>query len=241
MLLAMLPLTALAGPDLPFVRLDEALYPRQYVRVVGDGPAWGRYRRKKGDVHAWLFPEGHIEHFHRFEGRERVETRRYTNIGKPLSTAHWSAGRPLDVTVRDTTWTTDDWVLTELGPWTLFTPDPPSEQDGSVTRWRTEDWELAVQLQDKTDVFAEDFASELARTCGCRLTHRDVAWIDGTPAAEYHAVLPDPLQTFQVLAWAVPSGSRTLLMSFVWAADAPPEVARLGTAVTSLAERRESP
>ncbi len=207
---------ASAAPDQPFPRLEERIRDRSYGEVRGEGPVYGRYRRRSGPIHGWTWPDGVVEHYERLEDGRLVEVRRFGPSGKPLSAVVFGAqGTPVSVKIGDNDVDVSGWGVRTVAGVTLMAPGVPETVDGAVT-WSAEGWSVtALAFAEAADPFSDAFRDALASHCGCTLLDRTTTWLDGRPAARYQVRLPDAGVPQVGELWAVQSAEQLLLLASV--------------------------
>lgn len=240
--LAVLP--ALAAPDAPFTRAGETPSARRYAKVAGDGPVWAAYRNAKGSFEAWVFRDGTVEHYVRWDGRRPAEARRFGPTGLPFTSTRYQDGAPAEVVVHgvaDVPVAVGDWQAHDAGVLTVRAPAPPVASDG-VYVWQWPDATVTVRsLEGFVDVWSDTFRDGLFDTCGCTPLDRAAAWLDGRPAARYLVRIPDAGRVVLGEVWAVPQPRATVLLAYTGvstdpdAADDPAASLAKGRAFVSLA------
>lgn len=216
MILALCAGLVMASPEQPFPRIDERIRDRRYADISGDGPAYGRYRRRSGPIHAWTWTDGVVEHYERLDGGRVVEARRYSASGQPMSTVLFAtSGAAASVEVGGTPVDVSGWAAQTVAGVTLTAPGKPEAQGDAIT-WAGDGWRLtALPFPEAADPFSDSFRSALASHCGCTLLDRTTTWLDGRPAARYQIRLPDPDGAKVGELWAVRSAEHTLLLASV--------------------------
>lgn len=216
MILALCAGFALASPEQPFPRIDERIRDRRYAEISGDGPAYGRYRRRSGPIHAWTWTDGIVEHYERLEGGRVVEVRRYSASGQQMSAVVFAAsGAPATVHVGGAPLDVSGWGVRTVAGVTITAPGEPEVQGQAIT-WGGDDWRLtALPFPEAADPFSDAFRDALASHCGCTLLDRTTTWLDGRPAARYQVRLPDPDGAKVGELWAVNSADHTVLLASV--------------------------
>ena len=208
---------ATAGPDSPFPRAEEAVRVRRYVKVEGDGPVRGKWRKSTGPVEAWTFPDYTIEHYRLWEGRNLLEEHFFRADGQPSVTIVHGGGRPQQATVNlGTTQVELDlkaWTEHAVGGSVFLAPsEPDGEQDAQT--WSLEGAQVRMQVVGgSSDVFGDDFRDGLTETCACVVEDRTTVWVQGTAAARYRVRLPAPGADRIGEIWAVPHGERVVLVA----------------------------
>ena len=214
-------LPAMAAPaDLSFPRVGDPLRSQRYVRTVGDadvGPCYPKSRSRTGPLEIWSWPDWTVEHYDRFEGRERVETRLYAADGTRRGTITYSAGSPSTVQWDKAALSVSSYSSVTLGAATLWLPDGSDlaggfEVDGGVFKAHTGSAE---------NVFSRAFRDSLAQSVGGVALDQESRWIRGVATAYFRIELPGPSGDALLHAWATTQNNT----SYLWTWRAPPDAA----------------
>ncbi|MEZ4321248.1 MAG: hypothetical protein R3F61_27480 [Myxococcota bacterium] len=187
--------TALASG---FGRQEETLQSTRYARVDGEGPAFGRWRNRRGAFEASHFADGQIEHVDTYDGTDLKETRLYAADGQLRAVVDWADAK--------VTLSLAPAVVVPIGAWSevaiadLVFRAPPLV--ASETGWTGE--HLAIAVQASADPFSSDFSTALRAGCGCEVESEQTVWVAGRAGAHYR--LQRPTATADVVAIAVPDG-----------------------------------
>lgn len=201
MLLLLLTSTAIAQaplPDGPLARAEQPLRVRRYVKVVGGGPVWPRWRKRSGPIEAWVFPDWQILQYRTWKARQLLSEHRFDAHGDLRShTTYGSDGAPTAVTLHglgDEAETLDvsAWSTLDVFPLTTRSAVPPTAT-GPHRHWdgSTYTVTLSVFPEDSDDPLTDTFRTRLARECGCTLIDRHSAWVDGRAGVRYRVEIPD--------------------------------------------------
>jgi hypothetical protein len=229
-----------AGPDRAFVRTDEPLRHRYYYKVEGGdalSPTRPKWRRKRGPVHAWTFPDGVAEHYQTFEGTTLMTMVGLDVRGRPSTTVFYEADVPTRVVVHGRAeLDVSGWKEVSLDVARVSAPGAPETTAADTLAWTGNDWTFTVVARDKAegdDVFSTTYRDELEAGCRCVIVDRGTAWADGRVGARYRVQLPDldGLQLGEV--WAFDLGERVIIAAFVAREGSDPGLAR-GRAMVAL-------
>lgn len=220
-------ITAIATPTFP--RVDEVLRVRRYARIDDHGhPQW---RRRRGPIEGWTFPDGSVEHWNRWERGAVVETRRFNAASLPLTTVHYGEG-PTSVTVHgrlDQTIDVSGWTTHELAGARIRVPHGPD-------RGAIDGGEYSVSSLGATDPFDETFAAGLSVACGCIVLDRTTTWLQGQPAARFQIYIPGT-QPRAGEVWAIPRVGADIL-AVTWTSSVDSRVLSEGVDLATLAPGR---
>lgn len=214
-------LPASAEPaDLSFPRVGDRLRSERYVRTVGNadvGPCFPKSRSRTGPLEIWSWPDWTVEHYDRFEGRERVETRLYAADGSRRGTITYSGGHPSTVQWGEAALSVSSYSAVALGEATLWLPEGSDvvkgfEVDGGVFK---------AHSGTAEDVFSKAFRERLAQSVGGVALDQDSRWIRGVPTAYYRIELPGPSGDALLHAWATTHDNT----SYLWTWRAAPSAA----------------
>ena len=224
---------AVAAADRPLVRADETPRAARYAKITPVAPA--RARNKGGGAYqAWVWRDGVVEHYQRFDRGKLVEARQFDGHGMPVATTTYTAGAPTAVTVHagdtDAAFDVTAWTEARLPAAApvvrLVLPGPgdPLGLDG-VEAALPGGGELRVRIvPGPTPVGSNAFREGLADRCACLLVDRTSAFVDGRFGVRYLAERRDVYHPAIGELWAVSTGDATLLVSFFVPGVAPEDL-----------------
>ena len=224
---------ALAQVEPSYRRIDDVLSVRTGHEVRGDGPA--RVSGRRGAIRAWVFPDGHVEHYLRTENGIPAELIRYdSRLAKHVSVIY-AESRPASVVVHATpphTVAVQDWSELELEEARLRLPsgsDPAAGVSVGEGRFR-------AQWTPLDEIRGTDLLDDLEQSIGGRVIANDTVWIDGAAGVRITLDVPHPTAPMVAEAWAIPRDQRLFLAT--WTAprgDAPLSLDTLATGRAAMA------
>lgn len=231
--------TAWAQDAPSYPRFDAPLTVRPASRVIGEGPA--RLYGRRGALRAWVFPDGHVEHYVRTERGQRTELVRFDGRLAHHLTVRYEDDAPVEVLVRgqpDQTVDVSGWVPAELDAASLRVP-PSVVTDGVLTAGG-----FSATWLPGHDVVSAGFVEAIEAQVGGRVLATATAWIDRSPSVRLTLSLPDPDAPEVAEAWAVPRGEQLFLAT--WRApkgEAPLSIDTLaeGRAIMALVSWQDDP
>lgn len=199
---------ALAQVEPTYRRIDEPLSIRTGAEIRGDGPArlGGR-----GPIRAWVFPDGHIEHYVRLDGDRPAELVRYdAHLSKHL-TVTYVDGTATEVIVHaasDHAVPIATWVEVDLEGAKLRLPSAGVDVAIGDGRFRAT-WSPKATYRDATVL------RDLEQSLGGRVLAHQTTWIDGTAGVRLTLTIPHPTDPRVAEGWVIPRDEGLFLATWV--------------------------
>lgn len=214
---------AVAAADRPLVRADETTRAARYAKITPVGPARAR-NKGSGAYQAWVWRDGVVEHYERYDRGKLVEARQFDGLGAPVATVTYTSGVATQVRVHagatDAELDVASWTearLPSAAPLvrlTLPAAGKPLWPDGLEVPLAG-GGELRVRVvPGPSEVASDAFREGLADRCACLLVDRTSAFVDGRAGVRYLAERRDVYHPAIGELWAVSTPSATLLVSF---------------------------
>ena len=204
---------ATAAPDGDFLHTADVPKTARYLKVDGTPPR-ARLKNAKGPYEAWVWRDGRLARYKRWDGRKLLEDARFDAVGDPVATLRFAEGAVTDVVVHgrtDVTVAIAGWSERAFGAATLTLPALEHHGDGSIEAWPADgDWHAV--WAPVGDPFSETFRDGLFATCACDVVDRFTVFADGRAGAGYLVRMPglDVPRLGEVDVFADPSGTLVL-------------------------------
>lgn len=217
---------ALAAPDEDFLHTADVPKTARYLKVDG-APPRARLKNTKGEYEAWVWRDGRLFRYRKWDGRTLVEDARFDAVGDRFATLRYVDGAVAEVVVHgrtDMSVPIAAWHERALGAVTLTLPPVEHRADGSLEAWPADGGDWRAVWAPVGDPFAESFRDGLFATCACEIVDRYTVFADGRAGAGYLVRIPGPdaPRLGEVDAFADPSG--TLVLAYT----APTSLAPVG-------------
>jgi hypothetical protein len=213
-----------ATPDPAFYRHGDALTSRRYTKISeGAGPAKARLRNGDGEFLAWVFRDGVVEHYERYQRQRLVESGTFDAHGERVATVKYAGGAPAQVVVAGA----DAQPLAVTG-WVehrVVAPPPegsrhgtalvlrvPAPPDTDPAAWTVAEGVFRAGWGPAGDVWSDGFRTGLGAGCGCTVVDRATTWVGGREGVRYLVEIPGSPSIGEV--WAVPVPGGTVVASF---------------------------
>jgi hypothetical protein len=201
---------AVVERDPELLRYTQRVSPTRFQRAEDrpGRPPSVRGRGRTGPIEAWTWPDGTVARYRRYSGRQPSEDHHFDRAGIPWVTVHLARGAPERAVVH--TWPEvavplAEWSPQVVGPIEVRGPGPAAA-DG---RWDAPDGVLhASWIAGGAEPASAEFADGFAEGCGCVLTERTTALLDGRPGVSWRLDVPHPTapQIGEVWAFALEEG-----------------------------------
>jgi hypothetical protein len=188
-------------------------------------------------VQAWVWPDGTVARYLRFQGRNPSEDHRFDRAGIPWVTLALEKGLPQTAVVHQ--WPPVEldlrtWTTAAIGPAEVRGPGPAS--DG---RWATPAGLLrAAWLPGAVEPASAAFAEGVAEGCGCLLSERTAVLADNRAGVGWRLDAPDLDAPEIGELWAFPLEGGVLVLGWTAARSADPVHPELAPGRAALAALR---
>ncbi len=185
---------ATAAPDEDFLRVADTPKVARYLKVDGS-PARARLKNAKGPYEVWVWRDGRLARYKRWDGKKLLEDARFDAVGDPVATLRYADGVVTEVVVRgrtDANVSIAAWKERAFGAATLVLPPLEHHADGSIEAWPVEGGDWRAVWAPVGDPFSETFRDGLVATCACEVVDRYTVFADGRAGAGYLVRVPGP-------------------------------------------------
>lgn len=249
MLLIALLLSAHADPERPLARVDDELTTRVWYTVDGP-PARPKWRNRKGRFTCTTWPDGLARRCIEAVSNEQHIDRRYDVAGMLAAEITLTEDRASAIEIHgaeSTELDLSDWAQLALPDLVAWAPPGATLTEDGALEWRDVDRTVRLSRRPVADpvVLDESFRIGLQASCGCVLEDRQTASLGQRRGVRYRVRLPHPTAPRVGELWAVPLGTRLLVLISTVETDPDPRAVERalapGRAVAALLQLTEAP
>lgn len=207
---------AAAAPDEDFLHVADAPKTARYLKVDGTPPR-ARLKSAQGPYEAWVWRDGRLARYNRWDGKTLVEDARFDAVGDPVATLRYADGAVTEVVVHgrtDASVPVAAWQSRPLGAATLVLPPVEHHADGSIEAWPVDGGDWRATWAPVGDPFSEAFHDGLYATCACAIVDRYTVFADGRAGAGYLVRVPGPAGARLGEVEAFPDATGTLVLAY---------------------------
>lgn len=249
MLLIALLLSAHADPERPLARVDDELTTRVWYTVDGP-PARPKWRNRKGRFTCATWTDGLAQRCVETVRKGQHIDRRYDVAGMLAAEITLTEDRASAIVIHGaepTELDLSDWAQLALPGLVAWAPPGATLTDDGALVWRDVDHIVRLSRRPVAEplVFDESFRIGLQASCGCVLEDRQTAFLGHQRGVRYRVRLPHPTAPRVGELWAVPLGTRLLVLTSTVQTDpdarAVERALAPGRAVATLLQLPEAP